>query len=177
MEIRKTSIEGLIEIFPRIFQDERGYFLETYSVKAFADAGLEMTFVQDNLSFSKKGVVRGLHFQNAPFAQGKLVRVITGKVLDIAVDIRPNSPTFGKWESFVLDAERANMAYVPEGFAHGFAALENSLFSYKCTNVYDKDSESGILWNDKDLAIDWQIINPIISEKDELLSTFSTLNK
>jgi dTDP-4-dehydrorhamnose 3,5-epimerase len=175
MEIRKTSIEGLIEIFPRIFKDERGFFLETHSVKAFADAGLNMTFVQDNQSFSKKGVVRGLHFQNAPFAQGKLVRVITGKVLDVAVDIRPNSPTFGKWESFVLDSERSNMAYIPEGFAHGFVALEDCVFSYKCTNVYDKASESGILWNDQDLGIDWQVTNPIVSEKDQVLASFASL--
>lgn len=175
MEIRKTSIEGLIEIFPRIFKDERGFFLETHSIKAFTEAGLNLNFVQDNQSFSKKGVVRGLHFQKSPFAQGKLVRVITGKALDIAVDIRPESPTFGKWESFLLDSAKSNMVYVPEGFAHGFAALEDCVFSYKCTNVYDKASEAGILWNDKDLAIDWQVSNPIVSEKDQMLSTFSSL--
>lgn len=177
MEIRKTSIEGLIEIFPRIFKDERGFFLETHSIKAFTEAGLNLNFVQDNQSFSKKGVVRGLHFQKSPFAQGKLVRVITGKALDIAVDIRPESPTFGKWESFLLDSAKSNMVYVPEGFAHGFAALEDCVFSYKCTNVYDKASEAGILWNDKDLAIDWQVSNPIVSEKDQMLSTFSSLFK
>jgi dTDP-4-dehydrorhamnose 3,5-epimerase len=177
MEVRNTSIAGLVEIFPRIFKDERGFFLETHSLKAFADAGLNFNFVQDNQSFSKKGVVRGLHFQKAPFAQGKLVRVITGKALDIAVDIRPESPTFGKWESFLLDSEKSNMVYVPEGFAHGFAALEDCIFSYKCTNVYDKASEAGILWNDKDLAIDWQVNNPIVSEKDQMLSTFSSLFK
>ncbi|HAR20711.1 MAG TPA: dTDP-4-dehydrorhamnose 3,5-epimerase [Cytophagales bacterium] len=177
MEIRKTSIEGLIEIFPRIFKDERGFFLETHSIKAFTEAGLNLNFVQDNQSFSKKGVVRGLHFQKSPFAQGKLVRVITGKALDIAVDIRPESPTFGKWESFLLDSANSNIVYVPEGFAHGFAALEDCVFSYKCTNVYDKASEAGILWNDKDLAIDWQVSNPIVSEKDQMLSTFSSLFK
>jgi dTDP-4-dehydrorhamnose 3,5-epimerase len=175
MEVRKTSIEGLIEIFPRVFKDERGFFLETHSQKAFAAAGLNMEFVQDNQSFSKKGVVRGLHFQNAPFAQGKLVRVVFGKAIDIAVDIRPESPTFGKWEAFLLDPEKCNMVYVPEGFAHGFVTLEDCVFSYKCTNVYDKASESGILWNDPDLNIDWQVKDPIVSEKDQQLSTFKTL--
>ncbi len=175
MEIRKTGIEGLIEIFPRIFKDERGFFLETYSQLAFANAGLNMPFVQDNQSFSKKGVVRGLHFQNAPFAQGKLVRVISGKALDVAVDIRPGSPTFGKWESFLLDPEKCNMVYVPEGFAHGFSVLEDCVFSYKCTNVYDKASESGILWNDPDLKIDWQVADPIVSDKDQQLSTLKSL--
>ena len=175
MEVRKTTIEDLIEIFPKIFKDERGFFLETHSSAAFSKAGLNMPFVQDNQSFSKKGVVRGLHFQNAPFAQGKLVRVITGKALDIAVDIRPNSPTFGKWEAFLLDSEKCNMVYVPEEFAHGFAALEDCVFSYKCTNVYDKASESGILWNDPDLKVDWQVTTPIVSEKDQLLPTFKSL--
>jgi dTDP-4-dehydrorhamnose 3,5-epimerase len=175
MEIRKTSIEGLIEIFPRIFRDERGFFLETHSLKAFEATGLKMSFVQDNQSFSKKGVVRGLHFQNAPFEQGKLVRVITGKAIDIAVDIRPESPTFGKWESFLLDSEKCNMVYVPEGFAHGFTAVEDCVFSYKCTNTYDKVSESGILWNDPDLKIRWEQENPIVSEKDQQLPTFKSL--
>ena len=175
MELRKTKIEGLIELFPRIFKDDRGFFLETYSVKAFKELGLDYSFIQDNQSFSKKGVVRGLHFQNAPFAQGKLVRVVSGKALDIAVDIRPNSPTFGQWESFLLDAELSNMVYVPEGFAHGFSVLEDCVFSYKCTNVYDKASESGLLWNDPELKIDWQVSNPNVSEKDAILPTLATL--
>lgn len=175
MEVRKTSIEGLIEIFPRIFKDDRGFFLETYSRNAFESIGLNISFIQDNQSFSKKGVVRGLHFQNAPFAQGKLVRVVSGRALDIAVDIRPNSPTFGKWESFVLDPDKNNMVYVPEGFAHGFTALEDCIFSYKCTNVYDKASESGLLWNDPELNIDWQVSNPNVSDKDQILPTLKTL--
>lgn len=175
MEIRKTHIEGLIEIFPRIFKDDRGFFLETHSKQAFLKVGLDIDFVQDNQSFSKKGVVRGLHFQNAPFAQGKLVRVVSGKALDIAVDIRPGSPTFGQWESFLLDPSLSNMVYIPEGFAHGFTALEDCVFSYKCTNVYDKNSESGILWNDPDLKIDWQVKSPIVSEKDKQLPTLKTL--
>jgi dTDP-4-dehydrorhamnose 3,5-epimerase len=130
---------------------------------------LPVHFVQDNQSFSVKGVLRGLHFQKAPYAQGKLVRVLVGKVLDIAVDLREDSPTFGKYESFLLDAAQQNMAYIPEGFAHGFVALEDSVFSYKCTNTYHKASESGLIWNDPDLNIDWGIANPIVSSKDQEL--------
>jgi dTDP-4-dehydrorhamnose 3,5-epimerase len=175
MQIRETSIAGLVEIFPRVFGDDRGMFFESFNEQLFKDLGLPTNFVQDNQSFSKKGVVRGLHFQNAPFAQGKLVRVISGSVLDVAVDIRPESPTFGKYEVFVLKGETNNMAYIPEGFAHGFAALEDSIFSYKCTNLYSKVSESGILWNDPELAIDWGVENPIVSEKDQILPTFRAL--
>ena len=169
MHIRQTTIEGLIELTPRIFEDERGHFFESYNKSLFASLGLPMEFVQDNQSFSVKGVLRGLHLQNEPFAQGKLVRVITGQVLDVAVDLRPGSPTFGQYETFLLDAKLANMAYIPEGFAHGFVALVDSVFSYKCTNVYNKAAESGILWNDPELAIDWGISNPIVSEKDQEL--------
>lgn len=177
MEFRKTSIEGLIEIFPRKFNDERGYFFESYQQAAFQANGIPEIFVQDNQSFSTAGVLRGLHLQHAPFAQGKLVRVITGKVLDVAVDIRPNSPTFGKHEKFILDADLCNMAYIPEGFAHGFVALEDSIFSYKCTNYYNKSSESGLLWNDTDLQIDWGVENPNISEKDLVLPTLKEFMK
>ena len=175
MQIRETSIAGLVEIFPRVFQDDRGFFFESYNEELFKKLGLPTNFVQDNQSFSIKGVVRGLHFQNAPFAQGKLVRVISGRVLDVAVDIRPESPTFGKHEVFELRSDTNNMAYVPEGFAHGFVALEDSVFSYKCTNVYNKAAESGLLWNDPDLGIDWGVENPIVSEKDIILPTFKAL--
>jgi dTDP-4-dehydrorhamnose 3,5-epimerase len=175
MQIRETSIAGLVEIFPRVFQDDRGFFFESYNEEIFKKLGLPTNFVQDNQSFSIKGVVRGLHFQNAPFAQGKLVRVISGRVLDVAVDIRPDSPTFGKHEVFELRSDTNNMAYVPEGFAHGFVALEDSVFSYKCTNVYNKGAESGLLWNDPELGIDWGVENPIVSEKDVILPTFKTL--
>lgn len=175
MQIRETSIAGLVEIFPRVFEDDRGFFFESYNEELFKKLGLPTNFVQDNQSFSIKGVVRGLHFQNAPFAQGKLVRVISGRVLDVAVDIRPDSPTFGKHEVFELRSDTNNMAYVPEGFAHGFVALEDSVFSYKCTNVYNKGAESGILWNDPDLGIDWGIDNPIVSEKDLILPTLKSL--
>jgi dTDP-4-dehydrorhamnose 3,5-epimerase len=175
MQIRKTSIEGLVEIFPRVFEDERGVFFESYNEEAFRINGLPGHFVQDNQSFSVKGVLRGLHFQNAPYAQGKLVRVVVGRVIDVAVDIRPESPTFGKYEFFELSAEKNNMAYIPEGFAHGFAALEDSVFSYKCTNLYNKACESGIIWNDPTLNIDWGVSNPIISEKDLQLESFKSL--
>ncbi|GAB2789454.1 dTDP-4-dehydrorhamnose 3,5-epimerase [Rhabdobacter roseus] len=175
MQIRETSIAGLVEITPRIFEDDRGAFFESYNQETFGKLGLPTTFVQDNQSFSIKGVVRGLHFQDAPFAQGKLVRVIAGRVLDVAVDIRPESPTFGKYEVFELDAKRNNMAYIPEGFAHGFMALEDSIFSYKCTNSYHKASESGIRWDDPVLNIDWGVSNPIVSEKDLILPTFREL--
>ncbi len=175
MEFRKTSIEGLIEIYPKIFGDARGHFFESYRQDLFAQNGIPFQFVQDNQSFSTAGVLRGLHFQNPPFAQGKLVRVITGKVIDIAVDIRPGSPTFGKYEKFVLDATLQNMVYIPEGFAHGFAALEDSVFAYKCTNNYNKAAEGGIIWNDPDLNIDWGIENPNVSEKDLELPTFKNL--
>ncbi|MCK8490758.1 MULTISPECIES: dTDP-4-dehydrorhamnose 3,5-epimerase [Spirosoma] len=166
MQVRETSISGLIELIPRVFEDERGYFFESYNKTLFATLGLPMEFVQDNQSFSVKGVLRGLHMQNDPFAQGKLVRVITGQVLDVAVDLRPDSPTFGQYETFLLDAKLANMAYIPEGFGHGFVALEDSIFSYKCTNVYNKASEAGVIWNDPDLNINWGVSNPIVSEKD-----------
>ena len=171
MQVRQTAIEGLIELIPRVFEDERGHFFESYNKPLFVSLGLPMDFVQDNQSFSVKGVLRGLHMQNEPFAQGKLVRVISGQVLDIAVDLRPDSPTFGQYETFLLDARLANMAYVPEGFAHGFVALEDSVFSYKCTNVYNKAAESGIIWNDPELHIDWGVKNPIVSEKDQELKT------
>jgi dTDP-4-dehydrorhamnose 3,5-epimerase len=169
MQVRQTAIEGLLEFIPRVFEDERGLFFETYNKPLFVSLGLPMDFVQDNQSFSVKGVLRGLHMQNSPFAQGKLVRVISGQVLDVAVDLRPDSPTFGQHETFLLDAKLANMAYIPEGFAHGFVALQDSIFCYKCTNVYNKGAESGIIWNDPDLNIDWGIRNPIVSEKDQEL--------
>lgn len=172
MEFRQTSIEGLIEVLPRIFGDERGYFLESYHKKAFSDNGIPFDFVQDNQSLSSAGVLRGLHFQRDPHAQGKLVRVIIGKALDVAVDLRPGSPTFGKHEKFLLDAQLQNMVYIPAGFAHGFLALEQCLFTYKCTDFYNKASEGGIIWNDTDLGIDWGIENPNISQKDLELPKF-----
>jgi len=175
MEFRKSSIEGLIEIQPQIFGDSRGYFFESYRYDLFKENGIPEVFIQDNQSFSTKGVLRGLHFQKPPHGQGKLVRVISGKVLDVAVDLRPNSPTYGQYEKVVLDAELKNMFYVPPGFAHGFYTIEDAIFSYKCTNVYNKESEGGILWNDPDLNIDWGVSQPNVSEKDLILSSFKDL--
>ncbi len=175
MEIKETFIEGLLELQPRIFKDERGFFLETFNKETFEKVGIKTQFVQDNQSFSTKGVLRGLHFQKAPFAQAKLVSVISGKVLDVAVDLRKNSPTFGKHLVVLLEADKRNMLLVPEGFAHGFVALEDSVFSYKCSNIYNKESEGGIIWNDKDLNIDWGYTNPLVSEKDMILPTFKDL--
>jgi dTDP-4-dehydrorhamnose 3,5-epimerase len=166
MQFLKTKLPGVFEIIPRIFEDDRGYFYETYNIELFKANGIPEEFLQDNQSFSKKGVIRGLHFQRAPFAQGKLVRVIKGAVLDVVVDIRPESPTFGQYESFLLTEENKKMVYLPEGFAHGFSTLEDAIFSYKCTNVYHKASEGGIIYNDPDLNIDWQVSNPVVSDKD-----------
>jgi dTDP-4-dehydrorhamnose 3,5-epimerase len=173
MEILSTEIPGLLIIKPDVFADDRGYFFESYNKKQFSEAGINVDFVQDNESKSAKGVLRGLHFQRAPFAQGKLVRVIRGAVLDVAVDIRKDSPTFGKWNSIMLSEQNKLMYWIPEGFAHGFLTLEDdTIFSYKCTGVYHKPSESSIIWNDPDLKIDWNISNPVLSPKDLTAPTF-----
>jgi dTDP-4-dehydrorhamnose 3,5-epimerase len=177
MQVNKSFLEGVIEIVPNILRDDRGFFLETYHVDKLKLAGLEASFLQDNLSFSKKGVVRGLHLQKKPYAQGKYVKVVSGKALDVMVDLRKDSPTFGKHDSFILDGERQNIVYIPEGFAHGFAALEDCYFTYKCTNIYHKASEGGILWNDPALKINWMVENPIVSDKDKELMTFEEIKK
>jgi dTDP-4-dehydrorhamnose 3,5-epimerase len=167
MELVDTGIKDLWVIKPKVFADARGYFFESYNKEIFAKNGLNMTFVQDNQSLSHKGVLRGLHFQNPPFAQGKLVRVITGAVLDVAVDIRKNSPTYGKHFGAELTEENKTMMYIPEGFAHGFLTLrDNTIFSYKCTNVYNKASEDSIKWNDPTVGIQWNVEDPLLSEKD-----------
>lgn len=175
MEIRESYIKGLFELTPKIFADERGHFFESFNKKVLEKIGVKSEFVQDNQSFSKPGVIRGLHFQRPPYSQAKLVRVIKGKVLDVAVDLRRNSPTFGQYDMVLLDSERSNMLYVPEGFAHGFVALEETILFYKCTNFYNKESESGIRYDDPELNIDWQIKNPIVSEKDITLKYMSEL--
>lgn len=175
MQFKPHEIEGLIECIPTKFEDERGLFYESYNQKLFAANGFTEDFVQDNYSWSKKGVVRGLHFQYSPHAQGKLVRCMTGKVMDVVVDIRRDSPTFGQHEKFVLDSAMGNMLYVPAGFAHGFVALEETIFVYKCTDYWNKASESGIIFNDPTLNIDWGTENPIVSAKDLLLPTFAEL--
>jgi dTDP-4-dehydrorhamnose 3,5-epimerase len=175
MQIVQTGIEGLVEIIPSVFPDDRGWFFESFKEDVLQKNGIPSHFPQENQSFSKKGVIRGLHFQLAPYAQGKLVTVIKGKVVDVAVDLRKGSPTFGKVYYCTLDSEKHNMLMVPEGFAHGFAALEESIFSYKCTNVYHKPSEGGIVWNDPDLNIQWPVTNPIVSGKDQQLPTLKEL--
>jgi dTDP-4-dehydrorhamnose 3,5-epimerase len=167
MEIIESYLKGLFVFKPKVFEDPRGYFFESYNKNNFKQVGLDLDFVQDNQSLSQKGVLRGLHFQTPPHAQGKLVRVITGAVLDIAVDIRSNSPTYGKWFGEELTEQNKWMMYIPEGFAHGFLTLQNNtIFSYKCTNFYNKNSEDCILWNDKDLNINWNVTSPLLSEKD-----------
>lgn len=168
MIIVKTEIEGLLILEPRVFGDERGFFMETWNEGAFREAGLDLTFVQDNHSRSQKGVLRGLHFQN-PGPQGKLVRVANGAVFDVAVDLRKGSRTFGKWVGVELSADNKRMFWVPEGFAHGFLTLsDNTDFLYKCTAPYAPQSEHTLAWNDPAVGIDWPIsdLDPIISEKD-----------
>ena len=160
-------ISGLKLLQPNVFNDSRGYFFESYNYETFKNLCIEEVFIQDNQSCSKKNVIRGLHFQVPPFAQAKLVRVIQGAVLDVAVDLRKESPTYGQHFSVMLNAENQLQFYIPVGFAHGFAALEeNTIFTYKCSNIYHKDSERSILFNDKDLNINWNIDNPIVAEKD-----------
>jgi dTDP-4-dehydrorhamnose 3,5-epimerase len=174
MKAIPTDIKDVFIIEPRVFQDERGLFFESFQQETFNDLiGRKLTFVQENESISKKGVIRGLHFQNPPHAQGKLVRVIKGSVLDVAVDIRKDSITYGKSISVVLTSENRRQLWIPEGFAHGFVALEeDTIFQYKCTNYYNKASEDALLWNDSTLAIDWKIDQPILSPKDEIAPTF-----
>jgi len=175
MEIIQTEIRDLLIIKPQVFEDDRGYFFESYNLEKFARAGIDVGFVQDNESKSMKNVLRGLHFQAPPFAQGKLVRVMRGAVLDVAVDLRKQSPTYGKWASIVLTESNKFMYWIPAGMAHGFLTLEdNTVFFYKCTNVYDKPSEGSIRWNDPTLAIDWGIEKPVLSAKDEIAPAFDT---
>ena len=163
MEIRETPIEDVYEIYPKVFKDARGYFLESYREDHFKNKGMNTSWVQDNQSYSEAGIVRGLHFQTGDHAQAKLVRVISGKVLDVCVDLRKGSAT-----------------YVPTGFAHGFAVWEEAVFTYKCSNLYNKESEGGIIWNDNELNIDWGVEEPLLSEKDQLwpdLKTFTEISK
>lgn len=171
----ETPIKGMFVIEPAVFGDARGYFMETYNYNDFAAAGLDMTFVQDNQSASKKGVLRGLHAQGKN-PQGKLVRVISGEVFDVGVDLREGSETFGKWYGVVLSAENKRQFYVPEGFAHGFLVTSDyAEFVYKCTNFYDPTDEVGLIWNDSDININWPITDDmeiLLSEKDKKQQTF-----
>jgi dTDP-4-dehydrorhamnose 3,5-epimerase len=175
LEIKRTEIEDVILLEPTVFGDERGYFLESFSLERWTSLFEKAPeFIQDNESMSQKGVLRGLHFQKEPHAQGKLVRVVKGAVVDVAVDIRLGSPTYGKHVTVKLTGENKKQAYIPPGFAHGFLTLEDeTIFSYKCTNYYNKESEGGLMWNDPVLNIDWGLDDPILSEKDTAYAGFN----
>lgn len=173
MQRIETSLPGVCELRPAVLRDARGFFVETYHQERFRSLGIVDNFVQDNHSRSVKGTLRGLHYQ-LHRAQAKLCRVVEGEALDVAVDIRPGSPTFGKWASVTLSAETQNMIYIPTGFAHGFLALTGSVqFLYKCSDFYDRADEHGILWNDPALNISWGVATPLVSEKDSKLPTLA----
>ena len=179
MKFTELKLKGLFLIEPQVFDDDRGFFMETYNKKVFEDNGIDIDFIQDNHSQSTKAVLRGLHFQKPPFAQDKLIRVTHGEVLDVAVDIRPDSPTFGQWETAHLSAENKKMFLIPKGFAHGFYVLSEKVdFLYKCSNFYNKESEAGIIWNDPDLNISWYTQNDVVlSEKDKQWPSFSQIKE
>lgn len=178
MNVIKTPIDGLLIIEPRVFHDARGYFVETYNEQRHREAGVDAMFVQDNQSCSTYGVVRGLHFQKPPYTQAKLVSCTKGRVLDVAVDLRIGSPTYGKWFSVELSEENHRQFYIPRGFAHGFSVLsEQAVFTYKCDNLYHPEAEGGLLLSDPDVAIDWQVPEDkrVISEKDTKHPLFKDL--
>ena len=176
MKIEKTFINDLIVLTPKVFEDSRGYFLESYNKKELANI-IDVDFIQDNESLSQKNVMRGLHFQNPPYAQDKLVRVIRGAVLDVAVDLRKDQPTYGKHFAIKLSAKNKKQLFIPKGFAHGFLTLKkNTIFSYKCSDYYHPETEECIHCFDEDLAIDWKIKNVILSKKDKNGIKFSTFN-
>lgn len=178
MNVIKTPIDGLLIIEPRVFHDARGYFVETYNEQRYREAGVDATFVQDNQSCSAYGVVRGLHFQKPPYTQAKLVSCTKGRVLDVAVDLRKESPTYGKWYAVELSEENHRQFYIPRGFAHGFSVLsEQAVFTYKCDNLYHPEAEGGLLLSDPDVAIDWQVPEDkrVISEKDTKHPLFKDL--
>lgn len=178
MEIIPTTIAGLVLIKPKVFEDERGYFFESFNAQKFEQLyGQQINFVQDNQSLSQKGVLRGLHFQKPPDAQGKLIRVVKGAVLDIAVDLRRNSPTYGQFETAELSETNKLQMYIPKGFAHGFLTLEDdTVFTYKCTHYYAPSSEGCIAFNDETLNIPWPKMNYLVSEKDKLGESFKDFN-
>lgn len=170
---KTLSIEGLLIVEPRQFPDERGFFMETFKASEYSASGIPVSFVQDNHSKSSRSTLRGLHYQTGMYAQGKLVRCTRGRLWDVAVDIRKDSPTYGKWEAVELSAENHLQFWIPAGFAHGFVALEDDTeLQYKCTAEYNKDSEGGIRWDDPTLAIDWPITDVLVSEKDAILPLF-----
>lgn len=178
MTIEKTPIEGLLLIRPDVFSDSRGYFFESFSQKKYAEAGINSLFVQDNISKSVKGTIRGLHYQVPPFEQGKICSVVYGKVLDVALDIRFGSPTFGKYFAIELSEDNKLQLWIPPGFAHGFSVLSDiAIFSYKCSAPYNKDSERSIVYNDPDLNINWFTDSPIVSSKDLTAKNFKNIDK
>lgn len=169
-EFTNLAIPDVVLVTPKVFPDNRGYFMESFKASDFGRANLPVNFTQDNFSFSRKGVIRGLHYQNNPKAQGKLVSVLRGSVWDVAIDIRRNSPTFMKWVAKELDDNNHYMLYIPPGFAHGFVTLSEDVnLLYKCTNEYDAHADAGIRWNDPDIAVTWPINKPVVSEKDSAL--------
>lgn len=177
MELIETGFEGLYIIQPKVFKDDRGYFFESYNGELFNKLGLNLNFIQDNQSLSNKGILRGMHFQQPPHAQGKLVRVIKGAVQDVVVDIRKNSKTYGQHLSLDLTEENFTMMYIPHGFAHGFATLQDhTIFAYKCTDVYHPETEGGLAWDDPAFNIQWKIEEPLMSAKDKLYRPFSEFN-
>ena len=166
MKVTQTELPGVLLIEPDVFGDSRGFFVETWNRRRYAEAGLDADFVQDNLSLSRRGTLRGLHFQN-PHAQGKFVYVLQGEVYDVAVDLRQSSPTFGRWLGLTLSSDNKRQLYIPPGFAHGFCVTsETALFAYKCTDFYHRETEGSVRWNDPDVGVRWPIENPILSEKD-----------
>lgn len=179
MNVIKTDIEGVVVIEPQVFGDERGYFFESFNAERFfAETGIDVAFVQDNESRSKRGVLRGLHFQREPYAQAKLVRVVQGRVIDVAVDIRPVSPTFGKYVATELSGENHRQMFIPKGFAHGYVVLEDdTVFQYKCDEYYHPESEAGIAWNDPQIGIEWPLLEDeiIFSDKDRKHPTLKEL--
>ena len=173
----KMNIEGVILVEPKVFGDERGFFMESYKASEFKANGIEVDFVQDNHSKSTKGVLRGLHFQKEPKSQAKLVRCTKGKILDIGVDLRPGSETFGKWVGAELSEENKNMLFLPEGFAHGFAVLSDEAeVLYKASNEYSVEHDAGIRWNDPEIGVKWGIENPLVSEKDAIMPFLKEIN-
>ncbi len=166
MKVISTSLKEVLLIEPFVFEDKRGFFMETYQKETYRELGIDSNFVQDNLSYSVRGTLRGLHYQ-LPHAQAKLVQVIKGEIFDVTVDIRSGSPTLGKWAGVHLSDKNRRQLYIPEGFAHGFCVLsETAIFTYKCSDFYSPDSERGILWSDPDIGVDWPVENPVLSEKD-----------
>ncbi len=175
MHFIPQAIPDVIEVVPQVFKDDRGFFLETYHQDKYKAGGISVQFVQDNQSYSQQHTLRGLHFQKPPFAQAKLVSVIVGEIFDVAVDIRPDSPTYGKWVGVTLTDSKHNQLYIPEGFAHGFYVLsKEAIVTYKCSNIYAPQHEGSIIWNDPDIGINWPLLNqePMLSKKDVLAPAF-----